>query len=89
MKKSTKIHFLIVSFINLFLATNLILKTAESGSCKSILWLIIPFPILILLNGIIWLVLLLMKKFGYKIYKFNSLVLVLLLILRIILATKI
>lgn len=89
MKNSTKIHFVIVSCINFLIAARLLFLTFNSDSCKSIILIIIPFPILILLNAVIWLILFLMKKTAYKIYKFNSLALVLLLMLGIVLATKI
>jgi hypothetical protein len=88
MKKSTKIHFLIVSFINLFLATLLIWSVFNSGSCKSVLVIIIPFPILIALNGMIGFILFLIKKTDYKIYKINSLGLFILLLLGLHLAIQ-
>ncbi|WP_338762291.1 hypothetical protein WAF17_17320 [Bernardetia sp. ABR2-2B] len=88
MKKSTKIHFLIVSFINLLVAARLLFVTFESNSCKSVILIIIPFPVLIFLNGTIGLVFFLLRKSAHKVYVFNTLGLVLLLFLGIALAVK-
>ncbi|WP_375561949.1 hypothetical protein ACE193_05215 [Bernardetia sp. OM2101] len=88
MKKSTKIHFLIVSFINLLVAAKLLFVTFESNSCKSVILIIIPFPILMTLNGIIGFVLFLIKKSDYRIYMINILGLVWLFFLGMILAIE-
>ncbi len=88
MKNSTKIHFLIVSFINLLVAARLLFVTFESNSCKSVILIIIPFPILIALNGIIGFVLFLMKKSDYRVYMINILGLIVLFFLGIILAIQ-
>ncbi|WP_338792710.1 hypothetical protein [Bernardetia sp. MNP-M8] len=89
MKKSTKIHFLIVSFINLLVVARLLFVTFESNNCKSVILIIIPFPILIALNGIIGFVLFLIKKADYRIYMINILGLVWLFFLGLALAAKI
>ena len=88
-KKSTKIHFLITSVINLLLVSKLLLDVSNNGGCKSILFIVIPIPLLIALNGIIGVILYLFKSPAYQIYVFTILILILAFIFGVMLSVQI
>ncbi len=71
MNTRNKTHLLILSLINLVLIS-LMIRIAWQGNDKAILVIILLYPILTLLNAIVWLVLFIFKRPESKIYKWNT-----------------
>lgn len=63
-----KIHLIIISIINLGLIFKLI-NIAWEGNDKAIILVIFGYPTLIILNGLVWLILGVLKRPESKIYR--------------------
>jgi hypothetical protein len=68
MTNTNKIHLLIISIINLGIILKLI-SLSWNGNDKAILLIMLVYPMLILMNGLIWLILNIIKKEQSEIYK--------------------
>ena len=79
MTKADKIHLFVISMINLAIIFKLI-SIAWSGNDKAIILIVLGYPVLIIINGLIWLVLKIIKKQQSKIYKIGTIGLVVLLV---------
>lgn len=66
--ESSKIHLIILSLFNLIII-GILISMVLDGNDKSIILLILGYPALTLLNGIIWLILAILKRPEYKIYQ--------------------
>ena len=66
--ESSKIHLIILSLFNLIII-GILISMVLDGNDKSIILLILGYPDLTLLNGIIWLILAILKRPEYKIYQ--------------------
>ena len=71
MTKNSKIHLTIISLINLTLILKMI-SIAWEGNDKAILLVIFGFPILTIVNALVWLTLRILKRPEYKIYKITT-----------------
>ena len=71
MTKFAKIHLTIVVLINLTLVLKMI-SIAREGNDKAIILVIFGYPILTIVNAIIWLTLRIFKKPEYEIYKLTT-----------------
>lgn len=69
--KSNKIHFSILSIINLIIIGKL-LSVAWNGNDKSIFVVIFGYSALIILNALTWLILVILKSAENKIYKTST-----------------
>ena len=79
MNTSNKIHLTIISLTNLILISFMI-QTAWQGNDKAILVIILLYPLLTLLNAIVWFILFILKRSESKFYKWNTIGLIILLI---------
>lgn len=84
--KSHKIHFTILAFINFMIIAKSIVIAWE-GNDKGIILVIFVYFTLLILNGLVWLILKILKKPENKIYKMMTICLVILLIPSLILAS--
>jgi hypothetical protein len=66
--ESSKIHLIILSLFNLIII-GILVSMVLDGNDKSIILLILGYPALTFLNGIIWLILAILKRPEYKIYQ--------------------
>ena len=87
MNANHKIHLLILSLINLMLIS-LMIRTAWEGNDKAILVIILLYPILTLLNAIVWLLSFIFKRHESKFYKWNTIGLIILFIPALILSSS-
>jgi hypothetical protein len=71
MDMKLKIHVLIVLIINSLLVLLMVIK-GWYGNDKSIILFIFGYPLLMILNGLAWLILKLSNKPENKIYKWNT-----------------
>lgn len=71
MTKNHKIHLLICSLINLILIL-IIITSIREGNDKEVVFLVLSYPILIIVNAFIWLILRIFKRPEYKIYKYPT-----------------
>jgi hypothetical protein len=69
--KSNKIHLTILSIINLIIIGKLV-SIAWDGNDKAIILVMFGYPALTILNGLIWLILAILKRPEYKIYKTST-----------------
>lgn len=79
MNNNNKIHLCIILLLNLVLISFMIC-TAWHGNDKAILVIILLYPILTLLNAIVWFVLFILKRSESKIYKWNTIGMIILFI---------
>lgn len=86
MTNFNKIHLAIISIINLILITKII-NIAWEGNDKAILLVIFAYSALTIVNAFVWLILKVIKKAEYKIYKTTTIGLVVLFIPTIILSS--
>jgi hypothetical protein len=77
--KKDKIHLIIVSAINLVLIL-IMLSIAWDGNDKAVILVIFGYPALIIVNGLLWLILRILKRPENKIYKMTTIGLILLFI---------
>ena len=68
MTKTAKIHLIIISVINFGLILKLI-GIAWDGNDKAILLVLFGYPVLTILNGLVWLTLGILKRPESKIYR--------------------
>ena len=85
MTKVNKIHLTIISIINLIFVAKIISIVWE-GNDKAIILVIFAYPILIIINGLVWLTLRLLKRPEYEIYKMTTIGLAILFIPTLILS---
>ncbi len=71
MTKISKIHLTLISLINLTLILEMINTTWE-GNDKAIILVILSYPILTIINGLIWLTLKKFKSPYFKVYKIST-----------------
>ena len=71
MTKISKIHLTIISVINLALVVKMI-SIAWGGNDKAVILVIFGFPILTIVNALVWLTLRILKRPEYKIYKMTT-----------------
>lgn len=69
--KSYKIHLTILSIINLIVIGKMV-GVAWEGNDKAIILIILGYTTLTILNGLVWLVLKILKRPEYKIYKIST-----------------
>ncbi len=79
MNKASKFHLILVSIVNLAIIARLI-NMAWDGNDKAILIVIFCYPLVIIANAAVWLILWLTKHPSYKIYKITTIGLLILLI---------
>jgi hypothetical protein len=79
MNTSSKIHLIITSLINLALIFWMV-SIVWLGNDKAVLVIIFSYPILTIVNALIWIVLRLLKHSHFKVYKVTTLSLLALLI---------
>ena len=84
--KSNKIHLAFLSLINFMLIGKLVSITWD-GNDKAVILLILGYLTLIILNGLVWLTLKILKKSEYKIYKFSTIMLVIIFVPTLILSS--
>lgn len=84
--KSNKIHLTIISIINLVIIGELV-SVARDGNDKAIILVIFGFLTLIVLNGFVWLILRILNRPEFDIYRITTLVLTALFIPTLILAS--
>jgi hypothetical protein len=77
MKNISKPHLIVVAIVNLAIVARLI-NMAWDGNDKAILFVIFCYPVLIIANGAVWMVLRLAKHPAYTIYKITTIALLLL-----------
>ena len=75
LETSYKIHLAIISIINLVIIGKMI-NIVWGGNDKTIVLIIFGYPILIILNGLVWMVLKIKNNPVFKVYKFTTLGLV-------------
>lgn len=71
MTKISKIHLTLISLINLTLILEMI-NIAWEGNDKAIILVILSYPILTIINGLIWLILKILKNPYFKVYKIST-----------------
>ena len=71
MTKKDKIHLVIISIINLGIVSKLV-SVAWEGNDKAIILVIFGYPTLILVNGLLWLTLRMLKRQENKVYKITT-----------------
>lgn len=86
MTKAHKIHLFVISMINLAIIFKLI-SIAWSGNDKAVILIVLGYPVLIIINGLIWLVLKIIKKQQSEIYKIATIGLVVLLVPTILISS--
>ena len=84
--KSNRIQLTIISIVNLVIIGKLIIIAWE-GNDKAIILVIFGYPILMILNGLVWLILGILKRPELNIYKITTLGLAALFIPTLILAS--
>jgi len=72
MTKISKIHLTVISIINLTLILKMI-SIAWDGNDKAIILVIFGYPALTVVNALVWLILRLLKRPEFKIYKITTL----------------
>lgn len=72
MTRVGKIHLAIILTLNLVLVVKMV-SVAWQGNDKAIILVLFGYPILIILNGLVWLILRLLKRPEHKIYKIATL----------------
>ena len=85
MKKADKIHLLTILMLNFGIVLKLI-NVSWNGNDKAILLIVFGYPLLIIINGLIWLVLKSLKKPQSEIYKIITMGLLILFIPTIIIS---
>lgn len=81
-----KIHLLLVMMINLVIV-GLLIRQAWEGNDKAIILVIFFYPLLILVNAIVWGLLRAFRRAEFKVYRMTTIVLVILFIPAVFLAT--
>jgi len=69
--KSEKTHLILLTLINLIVVLRLI-YVVWKGNDKAIILIVFVYPILVILNGLIWVMLKLFKRREHEIYKIST-----------------
>jgi hypothetical protein len=72
MTKEEKSHLMVASITNLFVV-GLLIKSVWNGNDKAIIFVFLVYPLLILINGMIWMNLRSKHKPEFKIYRATTL----------------
>lgn len=86
MKNKDKIHLTFISIINIALIIKMI-SISWNGNDKGIIVLLFGYPIIILLNASLWLILYFSKNQKFKIYRNTTIGLILFFLPAILLST--